>query len=86
MKTTRQIVEDLLLQGKHINKFDLLSAANSVCLAQRIQEIREDGWNVRSKTIPGKGSLVEYWLEKEEIERITKPVQLGLGIPGCSNL
>lgn len=81
MKTTRQIVEDLLLQGKHINKFDLLSVANSVCLAQRVQEIREDGWNVLSKAIPGKGNLCEYWLPQTEIDRITKGEQLGLGFP-----
>ena len=71
MKTTQEIVEDLLLQGKHINKFDLLSMANSVCLAQRILDIKEQkGWNIRSKSVPGKGTLKEYWLEPEEIERI----------------
>ena len=69
--TTRQIVEDMLLKGKRITKFDLLTVANSVCLAQRIQEIRNSGWNVQSKTIKGKGTLVEYWLDKSEIERIT---------------
>ena len=71
MKTTQEIVEDLLLQGKHINKFDLLSMANSVCLAQRILDIKEQkGWNICSKSVPGKGTLKEYWLEPEEIERI----------------
>lgn len=80
--TTREIVEDLLLKGKHINKFDLLSIANSVCLAQRIMEIRESGWDVRSKTIKGKGNLTEYWLEQDEIDRITKPVQKPLGLFG----
>lgn len=80
-KTTREIVEQMLLSGKHINKFDMLNATNSVCLAQRIQEIREDGWNVMSKAIEGKGNLAEYWLEKEEIERITEGEQMGLGFP-----
>lgn len=71
MKTTQEIVEDLLLQGKHINKFDLLSMANSVCLAQRILDIKEQkGWNICSKSVPGKGTLKEYWLEPEEIARI----------------
>lgn len=69
--TTREIVESVLLQGKHITKFDLLTMANSVCLAQRIQEIRNSGWDVQSKTVKGKGTLVEYWLEKSEIERIS---------------
>ena len=69
--TTREIVEKMLLNGKHINKFDLLSMANSVCLAQRIQEIRNNGWDVKSKTVKGKGTLVEYWLDESEIERIT---------------
>lgn len=68
--TTRQIVERMLMQGKHITKFDLLTVANSVCLAQRIQEIRNSGWDVQSKTVKGKGTLVEYWLEQAEIDRI----------------
>ena len=71
MKTTQEIVEELLLQGKHINKFDLLSMANSVCLAQRILDIKEQkGWNICSKSVQGKGTLKEYWLPPEEIERI----------------
>lgn len=82
MKTTQEIVEDLLLKGKHINKFDLLSVANSVCLAQRILDIREQkGWNICSKSVPGKGTLKEYWLEPEEIKRITTGTQMGLGFP-----
>lgn len=68
--TTRQIVERMLMQGKRITKFDLLTVANSVCLAQRIQEIRNAGWDVQSKTVKGKGTLVEYWLEQSEIDRI----------------
>lgn len=68
--TTRQIVERMLMQGKRITKFDLLTVANSVCLAQRIQEIRNSGWDVQSKTVKGKGTLVEYWLEQAEIDRI----------------
>lgn len=82
MKTTQEIVEDLLLKGKHINKFDLLSVANSVCLAQRILDIREQkGWNICSQSVPGKGTLKEYWLEPEEIKRIKNPQQMGLGFP-----
>lgn len=90
MKTTQEIVEDLLLQGKHINKFDLLSMANSVCLAQRILDIKEQkGWNICSKSVPGKGTLKEYWLEPEEIARIKgyklKTEQLGFGLLGGHN-
>ena len=90
MKTTQEIVEDLLLQGKHINKFDLLSMANSVCLAQRILDIKEQkGWNICSKSVPGKGTLKEYWLEPEEIARINgyklKTEQLGFGLLGGHN-
>ena len=68
--TTKEIVKRMLMQGKHITKFDLLTVSNSVCLAQRIQEIRNSGWDVQSKTVKGKGTLVEYWLEQSEIDRI----------------
>lgn len=86
MKTTQEIVEELLIQGKHINKFDLLSYGNSVCLAQRIMDIRQQkGWNIHSASIKGKGTLKEYWLDEDEIARIKKPQQLGLGLLGMSN-
>lgn len=71
MKTTQDIVEELLLEGKHINKFDLLNVANSVCLPQRILDIRQTkNWNISSKSVKGKGTLREYWLEPAEIARI----------------
>ena len=71
VKTTQEIVEELLLSGKHINKFDLLSIGHTVCLAQRILDIRQTkGWNIRSQSIKGKGTLKEYWLEPDEIDRI----------------
>lgn len=86
MRTTQEIVEDLLLQGKHINKFDLLQVANSVCLAQRILDIKEQkGWNIRSASVKGKGTLKEYWLEPDEIMRIRKPLQMGIGLLGGQN-
>ena len=86
MRTTQEIVEDLLLQGKHINKFDLLQVANSVCLAQRILDIKEQkGWNIRSASVKGKGTLKEYWLEPDEIMRIRKPLQMGIGLLGGHN-
>jgi hypothetical protein len=90
VKTTQEIVEELLLQGKHINKFDLLSVANSVCLSQRILDIRQKkGWNISSRSVKGKGTLKEFWLEPEEIARIKgyklKTEQLGFGLLGGHN-
>lgn len=70
MKTTTEILEETLLLGKHLTKFDFLNLTNSVCLAQRVQELRSGGWNIVDKNVPGKGTLKEYWLPPEEIERI----------------
>lgn len=87
IKTIQEVVEDMLLTGKHINKFDLLTVSNSVCLAQRILDIKQQkGWNILSKTIKGKGTLREYWLDDDEIARIQgKPLiveQQPLGLFG----
>lgn len=82
-KTTQEITEDLLLSGKRITKFTLLSVANSVCLAQRIMDIRQSkGWNISSDTVKGKGTLREYWLEPDEIKRIQEGHQMSLGLFG----
>lgn len=70
MKTTSEILQDALLQGKHLTKFDFLNLTNSVCLAQRVLELRQLGWNVKDKAVKGKGNLREYYLEPEEIERL----------------
>ena len=70
MKTTTEILQEVLLDGKHLTKFDFLNLTNSVCLAQRVQELRQMGWNIVDKNVPGKGTLKEYWLEPEEIARI----------------
>lgn len=70
MKTTTEILQEVLLHGKHLTKFDFLNLTNSVCLAQRVQELRQMGWNIVDKNVPGKGTLKEYWLEPEEIARI----------------
>ena len=81
--TIKDYIKDRLLNGDHINKFDLLHNTGSVCLAQRVEEIRNDDlWDVRSKSIKGKGNLVEYWLEPEEIRRIKTPQQTPLGLFG----
>ena len=78
MKTTSEILQDMLLKGRKINKFNFLDETNSVCLAQRILELRQMGWNIRSRAIKGKGNLREYWLDKEEIDRLkTKPLESG---------
>ena len=81
--TIKDYIKGRLLNGDHINKFDLLDNTGSVCLAQRVEEIRNDDlWNVQSKSIKGKGNLVEYWLEPEEIKRIKTPIQQPLGVFG----
>ena len=73
MKTTSEILQEALLLGKHLTKFDFLNLTNSVCLAQRVQELRQMGWNIVDKNVPGKGTLKEYWLEPEEIQRLKSP-------------
>lgn len=89
MKTTTEILQEALLLGKHLTKFDFLNLTNSVCLAQRVQELRQMGWNIVDKNVPGKGTLKEYWLEPEEIARIKgyklKTEQLGFGLLGGHN-
>ena len=76
MKTSSEILQDLLLKGRKVNKFTFLDYTNSVCLAQRVLELRQLGWNIRSRAIKGKGNLREYWLDKEEIDRInSKPLE-----------
>lgn len=70
MKTVKEIAQELLLKGEHLNKGDFHAQYKTFTLTQRIEEIRKDGWDVRSKTIPGRRGMVEYWLEADEIERI----------------
>ena len=71
MLTSQQVLEELLLSGRRVDKFVFLHESGSVCLAQRILDIRQTlGWNIRSRAIKGKGALREYWLEPEEILRI----------------
>lgn len=68
--TTLEFVKKELLKGRKVNKFDLLNKTGSVCLAQRILDIRQEGWDVRSRAIKGKGNLREYYLDKDERQRI----------------
>ena len=76
MKTSSEILQDLLLKGRKVNKFTFLDYTNSVCLAQRVLELRQLGWNIRSRAIKGKGNLREYWLDREEIDRLnSKPTE-----------
>lgn len=73
MKTTTEEVKEMLLSGRHITKLDLFyeSEIASSCLPQRIYDIRrETDWDIKSQSVKGKGTLREYWLEPEEIERI----------------
>lgn len=70
MKTTTEILMEALLDGRHLTKFDFLNMTNSVCLAQRVLELRQEGWDIKDKPVKGKGNLREYWLEQKEINRI----------------
>lgn len=70
MLTSQEVLQELLLDGRRVNKFTFLHESGSVCLAQRVLELRQTGWNIRSRAIKGKGALREYWLEPEEIQRI----------------
>ena len=70
MKTIKETAAELLLNGEHINKGDFHAKYHTFTLTQRIEELRRDGWNIKSKTIPGRKGMVEYWLEPEEINRI----------------
>ena len=59
------------MNGEHLNKGDFHATYHTFTLTQRIEEIRRlDKWDVKSKTIPGRKGMVEYWLEPDEIERI----------------
>lgn len=86
-KTTQAILEDMLLDGKHVNKFDFLNATQSTCLAQRVYDIQwQRGWDIKSKTIKGKGTLTEYWLEDTEIKRIKSKMRETISLlPGGMN-
>lgn len=70
MKTIKEIAAELLLNGEHINKGEFHDKYHTFTLTQRIEELRRDGWNIKSKPIPGRKGMVEYWLEPEEINRI----------------
>ena len=76
--TSIEDVKRLLLSGKRINKRDLEreNYINSSCLSQRIYDLRHLpkygclDWDIKWRSVPGKGTLREFWLEPEEIERI----------------
>ena len=71
MKTIKEIAMELLLNGEHLDKGEFHDKYHTFTLTQRIEEIRRlDKWDVKSKTIPGRKGMVEYWLEPEEINRI----------------
>ena len=69
-KTNKEIAMELLLNGEHINKGDFHDTYHTFTLTQRIEEIRKGGWNVKSKPMPGRKGMVEYWLDQDEINRI----------------
>lgn len=76
--TSIEDVKRLLLSGRHISKEDLRreNYVNSSCLSQRIYDLRHLAkygcldWDIKWRSVPGKGTLREYWLEPEEIARI----------------
>ena len=72
MKTSSEILQDYLLSGRSLTKFDFMqiTPTHSVCLAQRVEELRKDGWVILDRQVKGKGNLKEYYLEKSEIERL----------------
>ena len=68
--TTLEFVKKELLKGKKINKFGLMNKTGSVCLAQRILDLENEGWTIERRSVKGKGTLREYWLKKDEIQRL----------------
>lgn len=71
MKTSQQKLEEMLLSGRHINKIIFYQETGTLTLTQRIYDIRDTkGWFIRSKSVEGKGTLREYWLDPAEIQRI----------------
>lgn len=71
MKTIKETAMELLLNGEHLNKGEFHDKYHTFTLTQRIEEIRRlDKWDVKSKTIPGRKGMVEYWLDQDEINRI----------------
>ena len=72
MKTSSEILQEYLLSGRSLTKFDFMqiTPTHSVCLAQRVEELRKDGWVILDRQVKGKGNLKEYYLEKAEIERL----------------
>lgn len=76
MKTIKEIAMELLLSGERINKADFHNKYHTFTLTQRIEEIRRiDGWSIKSKTMPGRKGMVEYWLDDAEIQRIQGGLQ-----------
>ena len=65
-----EIAKGHLLRGDRINKGDFHAQYKTFTLTQRIEEIRKEGWDVKSRAIPGRRGMVEYWLEPSEIERL----------------
>ena len=73
MENTEELVRNMLLSGRHINKVDMRneSEINYDCLPQRIKDIRyKTDWDIKHRSVPGRGTLREYWVEPEEIQRI----------------
>ena len=49
-----------------------MTPTHSVCLAQRVEELRKSGWNILDRQVKGKGGLKEYYLEPSQISHLKK--------------
>lgn len=87
MKTTLQVTKELLLTGRHINFRDLEANTDikSCKLTQRVYDLRQSGWNIKSGIVKGKGGLKEYWLEPQEIERLKNTQSVAISEQNASD-
>ena len=72
MKTSSEILKEHLLKGGSIHKFQFMNMTptHTVCLAQRVEELRRAGWVIKDRPVEGKGNLKTYYMEQAEIDRI----------------
>jgi|GEM_PF-1954231 len=66
---------DYMLSGRSISHFDAEEKFNCSRIAARINDLRNDGYDVRTETVKNKASgkrFARYYLPKEEIERIMR--------------
>ncbi|WP_201353842.1 helix-turn-helix domain-containing protein [Hydrogenimonas urashimensis] len=62
-----------LLDGKSISAIEALNDFGCFRLAARIDELRNDGYDIRTEMVENKATgkrFARYWMPKDEIERI----------------